>query len=208
MLLLKRKFGRVEKAGLRGKIMNAAIIEYLSSVSFLSVALKDELGKLVLREDYKPHQVIHAAGHTENRFWFIEKGFARTYYLDSSGKEHTLSFYPENNIIWSNQGYWNEPTDYYLEVLEPSVTLSVTYKMLHNLNDVYPETTGLVQLLIRQQYHQDLLKSRLLGLTAEERYQQVRKSMPELFRRSSVRLIASYLNMTRENLSRLMGRDL
>lgn len=188
--------------------MSAVIIEYLSAFSFLSGALKDELHKLVIREDYKPHQVIHAAGHTENRFWFIEKGFARTYYLEPSGKEHTLLFYPENHIIWSNQGYWNEPTDYYLEVLEPSVILSVTYKALHHLNALYPETTELVQNLIRQQYHQDLLKSRLLGLTAEERYQQVRRSMPELFRRSSVRLIASYLNMTRENLSRLMGRDL
>lgn len=188
--------------------MNEAIIEYLSSVSVLSRALKDELQQLVVREDYKPHQVIHAAGHTESRFWFIEKGFARTYYLESSGKEHTLSFYPENNIIWSNQGYWNEPADYYLEVLEPSVILSVSYKMLHHLNDAYPEITELVQLLMRQQYHLDLLKSRLLGLTAEERYQQVRRTMPELFRRSSVRLIASYLNMTRENLSRLMGRDL
>lgn len=188
--------------------MNVAIIEYLSSVSFLSGTLKDDLQKTVIREDYRPHQVIHAAGHTENRFWFVEKGFARTYYLELSGKEHTLSFYPENKIIWSNQGYWNEPADYYLEVLEPSVILSVTYKMLHRLNEVYPEVTELVQLLIRQQYHQELLKSRLLGLTAEERYQQVRRSMPELFRRSSVRLIASYLNMTRENLSRLMGRNL
>src|SRR5215217_2842823 len=182
--------------------MNEAIIEYLSSVSVLSRALKAELQQLVVREDYKPHQVIHAAGHTENRFWFIEKGFARTYYLDSSGKEHTLSFYPENNIVWSNQGYWSEPADYYLEVLEPSVVLSVTYHMLRQLNGLYPETTGLIQDLIRQQYRQDLLKSRLLALTAEERYQQVRRTMPELFRRSSVRLIASYLNMTRENLSR------
>lgn len=189
--------------------MNAtAIIEYLSSLSFLSDALKTELQKKVIREEYRPHQVIHAAGHTENRLWFIDKGFARTYYLESSGKEHTLSFYLDHSMVWSNQGYWNEPADYYLEILEPSVILSLTYKVLHHLNDEYPETVELVQQLIRLQYHQDLQKNRLLGMTAEERYQQVRKRMPELFRRASVRLIATYLNMTRENLSRLMGRDL
>jgi CRP-like cAMP-binding protein len=192
-----------------GNIMNtSAIIDYLSSLSFLSEALQTELQKMVIREEYRPHQVIHAAGHTENRLWFIEKGFARTYYLEPSGKEHTLSFYPENQLVWSNPGYWHEPVDHYLEVLEPSVLLSLTYRVLHQLNDLYPETVELVQQLIRQQYHRDLQKNRLLGMTAEERYRQVRRLMPELFRRASVRLIASYLNMTRENLSRLMGRDL
>jgi CRP/FNR family transcriptional regulator, anaerobic regulatory protein len=164
--------------------------------------------QLVVREQYKPHQIVHAAGQTENRFWLLETGFARSYYLDRAGKEHTLAFYLEKQLIWSAQGYWNEPADYYLEVLEPSVMSAITYRGLHQLADAFPETGVLVQLLIRQQYQRELIKNRLLALSADERYRQVRRTMPELFRRASVRLIASYLNMTRENLSRLMGRDL
>ena len=173
----------------------------------LSGPLSDTLDSLAVRESYRPHHVIHAAGHTESRFWFVEKGFARKYYLEASGKEHTLSFYQENAIIWSNQGHWHEVADHYIEVLEPSVMLAVTYRAFEQLSGTFSEIGQLTQELIRRQYHDDTGRNRLLDLTAEERYRYVRKTMPELFRRTPLRLIASYLNMTRENLSRLMSRE-
>lgn len=181
-------------------------MEFLSAMTPLSGSLKAALDELLVRESYRPHQVIHAAGHTENRCWFIETGFVRTYYPDAAGKEHTLNFYIQNEIVWSNQGYWNEAVDHYLEVLEPSVVWSLTYKVLHQLHEAYPESVELVQQLIRHQYHEDLQKNRLLAMNAETRYRELRRWKPELFRRASVRLIASYLNMTRENLSRLISR--
>lgn len=189
--------------------MNASpFIQFLAGLTTLPAPLEEALAKLVVREVYKPHQIVHAAGQTESRCWFLESGLARTYYLDRSGKEHTLAFYQEGQLIWSVQGFWNEPVDYYLEVLEPSVLLAIAYASFNELTATFQATGSLVQALIRQQYNQELVKNRLLALPAEERYLQVRKNMPELFRRVSVRLIATYINMTRENLSRLMGRDL
>jgi hypothetical protein len=70
----------------------------------------------------------------------------------------------------------------------------------------YEEIKILIEIFSRQRYHQELFKSRLMTWTAEERYNQFRKANPDIFKLASIRLIASYLNMTRENLSRLMGR--
>ncbi|WP_171972573.1 Crp/Fnr family transcriptional regulator [Mucilaginibacter polytrichastri] len=184
------------------------LFNLLNSVTELSGAFKDVLIGHLKEEKIKAHQIIHAAGQTENRLWFVESGFARSYYFDQTGKEHTLTFYTTHDVIFSYKGFWKETTDYYLEVVSESKLISLSYESLCNLIDIYPEAWKLVTVFIRQRYYLDLFKSRLMTWSAEERYAQFRKASPEIFRLASVRLIASYLNMTRENLSRLMGKDL
>jgi CRP-like cAMP-binding protein len=183
-----------------------SLIGYLSAITKLSPGLIEELKSGLDEEQYKPHQIIHAAGQIENRLWYMETGFARTYYFDQTGKEHTLSFYIKNEIIFSYKGYWKETTDYYLEVLTPTTLISLPYESLYKLEQ-HEETKTLIHVFTRQRYYLELFKSRLMTWSAEERYYQFRKASPDIFKLASIRLIASYLNMTRENLSRLMGRE-
>src|SRR5476651_2301908 len=183
-----------------------SLIGYLSAITPLSTAFKEEMQASLRTENYKAHQIIHAAGQIENRLWYLETGFARTYYFDQSGKEHTLIFYLEKDLIFSYKGFWKEVADYYLEILEPSSLISLSYNSLSTLSK-YEETKILMEAITRQRYQHDLFKNRIMTWTAEERYIEYRKENPEIFRKASVRLIASYLNMTRENLSRLISRD-
>jgi CRP-like cAMP-binding protein len=184
-----------------------SLIGHLSTITNLSPAFIATLKPLMEVEIYKSHQVIHAAGQVENRFWYLDTGFARTYYFDQSGKEHTLKFFSEKEMLFSFQGFWKESTDYYIEILGPSELISLTYVHLSTLIQNFPETQILNQVFTRHYHHQELFKSRLMTWSAEERYYQFRKTKPDIFKKASIRLIASYLNMTRENLSRLMGRE-
>lgn len=185
-----------------------SLIGYLSSLAPLSSDFSEALKNRLEKEQYKPRQIIHAAGQVENRLWYMHTGFARSYYFDQTGKEHTLSFYIENEIIFSYKGFWKETTDYYLEILSPSTLVSLSYDALKTLMEQHEETRTLINSITRKRYHQELFKSRLMTWTAEERYYQFRKNNPQIFRLASVRLIASYLNMTRENLSRLMAKEM
>ncbi|NNU33672.1 hypothetical protein HK413_05055 [Mucilaginibacter sp. S1162] len=51
-------------------------------------------------EIYQPHQIIHADGQRENRLWFLEQGFVRSYYFDHTGREHTLAFYDNKELVF------------------------------------------------------------------------------------------------------------
>ncbi|MBW4888947.1 Crp/Fnr family transcriptional regulator [Mucilaginibacter sp. HMF5004] len=174
----------------------------------ISVGFRLELEARLETETYRPHHIVHAAGQVENRLWYLESGLVRAYYFDQTGKEHTVDFYMEKEMIFSYSGFWKEPSDYYLEVLEHSELIAITYLSLYELTDNFPETRILTGIFTRRRYHQELFRNRLMTWNAAERYRQFRKRYPHIFRRASVRLIASYLNMTRENLSRLMRKDL
>jgi CRP-like cAMP-binding protein len=184
------------------------LLSLLSSITELSPVFKEALSNHLKEEKYKAHQIIHAAGQVENRLWYLESGFARTYYFDPTGKEHTLAFYTTNEIIFSYKGFWKETSDYYLEVITESQLISLPYDALAYLIDHFPETRTLVAVFTRQLYYLELFKSRIMTWSAEERYAQFRKASPDIFKIASLRLIASYLNMTRENLSRLLGREM
>lgn len=183
------------------------LINYLSLITELSPAFSDQLEKLFEKEHYRPHQILHSAGQMENRLWFIDNGFARAYYFDKSGKEHTLNFYDSKDLIFSYQGLWKESSDYYIEILQDSELWSIQYDQVKLWIDKFSEMKIITNVLTRHRYHQELFRSRLLTWNAEERYLQFRKVSPDTFKKASVRLIATYLNMTRENLSRLMSRE-
>jgi CRP/FNR family transcriptional regulator, anaerobic regulatory protein len=189
-------------------MISTSFISFLADITELSSAFTTDLSLLFKEEKYKAHQIIHSAGQVENRFWYLESGFARTYYFDQTGKEHTLSFFTEKQLIFSYKGYWREATDYYLEIVVDSRLISVSYDAVSILSQKFEETKFLIHVFKRQLYYNDLNKSRLIALAAEERYLQFRKSNPEIFKIASVKLIASFLNMTRENLSRLIGKDM
>jgi CRP-like cAMP-binding protein len=176
-----------------------SLLDFLSEITPLTSLFKAEIMPLLHTEHYNPRQIFHSAGQTENRLWFLEMGFARSYYFDPAGKEHTLVFYNASDLIFSHKGYWKEPSDYYLEALQPVSLISLAYEELAKLFP-FPETKILMQYFLRQRHQQDVFKSRIMSWSAEERYKQFRKIYPEIFQKASVRLIATYLNMTRENL--------
>ncbi|GAA4910103.1 Crp/Fnr family transcriptional regulator [Mucilaginibacter defluvii] len=183
------------------------LITFLEGWAALSPEFITALNASVRREHYQPRQVIHTAGRLEDRFWFLESGLARKYYFDPEGKEQTTRFYVSDDLIFSYKGYWKEESEDYLEVLAASTLLSVTYSALQELADTFEVTRALIRSAAKRQYQQDVFRNRLMLRTAEDRYLGLRLARPDVFRYFSVRLIATYLNMTRENLSRLMARD-
>lgn len=82
------------------------LFEFLGSKTEISAAFAEALGALIKSEIYKPHQILFAAGHQENRICFIENGFARAYFYDISGQEHTIRFWDSGNLLFSYEGYY------------------------------------------------------------------------------------------------------
>lgn len=182
------------------------LIKTLSGTIDLSPQLIAALESSVHLEIYKPHQILHAAGNIENRLYFIEHGIARNYFYNQFGQEQTVRFWEPGDIMFSYEGYYKVSSYFYVEIMAESRFISITYEKLYELEKNFPETGLLIRrfLLVYQQV--DFEKQQLISLPPEERYRYLREHNNSLFLKVSAKIIASYLHMSRETLSRYMSR--
>ncbi|MFA6083424.1 Crp/Fnr family transcriptional regulator [Mucilaginibacter sp.] len=183
------------------------LIKFITEHGDLSPELITDLEGRLKEEYYKTHQILHAAGQQENRIYFLEKGLIRNYYYDHHGNEHTVKFWEANDILFSYQGYYAVPSYFYTEIIEASTLITLSYTSLRELDTKYPETTGLIKNMLLRYQHEEYEIQKLIALPPEERYITLRTKRPNLFKKVPARIIASYLHLTRETLTRYISRN-
>lgn len=136
---------------------------------------------------------------------FVEKGALRTYTVDEKGAEHIIQF--------AIEGWWtgdlfsfltSEPSTYNIDVLEDAELLLLTRTAQEELLQKLPKFERFQRLLIQSAYV--ALQRRLvvnMSLTAEEKYTHFVKAYPEIIQRIPQHMVASYLGITPETLSRI-----
>lgn len=137
--------------------------------------------------------------------FFIEHGLLRQYSIDNKGKEHILQFAPETWFI-SDRGsvYFNQPSDYFIQALEDSTVLQIDENfILHLAEQNKPFLEFNNKLLHNHIRHLQKRVTQLLSATAEERYLDFIKLYPDILLRVPQSMVASYLGITPESLSRV-----
>ncbi|OBW42658.1 MULTISPECIES: Crp/Fnr family transcriptional regulator [Chryseobacterium] len=151
------------------------------------------------------HEMLLQEGQVCRNTFFVEKGLLRMYSIDKNGKEHVIQFAPENWLIGDRSSlYFNEKSRYYIEAVEDSEVLFLQPDFFSKLLEEFPNTIEKNDLIIQKHVKslQDRINS-LLGETAEERYLKFIKMYPDLLLRVPQWMIASYLGITPESLSRV-----
>jgi len=151
------------------------------------------------------HEFLLQQGEICRNTFFVEKGLLRMYSIDKNGKEHIIQFAPENWLIGDRSSlYFNEKSSYYIEAVEDSEVLFLKPDFFSKLLEEFPNSIERNDLIIQKHVKnlQDRINS-LLGETAEERYLKFIKMYPDLLLRVPQWMIASYLGITPESLSRV-----
>ena len=149
--------------------------------------------------------VLLRAGEICNDTFFVNKGLLRMYSIDKNGKEHILHFAPENWILVDRSSlYLNHPSDYYIDAIEETEVLILSPEYFDFIGEKQPSVFSRQNVLLHN--HISSLQKRinqLLGATAEERYLDFLKTYPSIFERVPQWMVASYLGITPESLSRV-----
>lgn len=136
---------------------------------------------------------------------FVSKGLLRSYTIDTSGKEHIIQFAPENWFI-SDRGslFFNEPSSIYIDSIEDSEVVLLENEFITEASRM--NLSFQVYNNFALQNHIRHLQNRvnlLLGATAEQRYLDFITIYPNLTLRIPQWMMASYLGITPETLSRV-----
>jgi CRP-like cAMP-binding protein len=151
------------------------------------------------------NQFLLQYGEICRNIFFVEKGLLRMYSIDRNGKEHIIQFAPESWLISDRSSmYFNEKSLYYIEAVEDSEVLLLHVDFFNRLIEEFPNSIEKSDVLVQKHVKslQDRINS-LLGETAEERYLKFIKMYPDLLLRVPQWMIASYLGITPESLSRV-----
>jgi CRP-like cAMP-binding protein len=139
---------------------------------------------------------------TEN---FVSSGLLRAYTVDRQNNEHTLMFAMEDWWISDLYSLITEtPSTLHIEALEDSELFCIDKLSLESLYQQVPPFERLMRILFQNAFvaHQQRILSSI-SQSAEERYGAFIKKYALLEQRVPQTLIASYLGMTPETLSRI-----
>ena len=160
--------------------------------------------KLHFRE-FQKGQFILSEGQVCRHFFYVEKGLLRFYSIDHFGKEHIIQFASEGWFISDRSSiYFNEPSDFFIDAIEDSKVVLLNDNFSCSLDEISPQFRKYNENIL--QNHIRHLQSRvhlLISATAEDRYLDFIKLYPDLTQRVPQWMIASYLGITPESLSRV-----
>jgi CRP-like cAMP-binding protein len=141
---------------------------------------------------------------------FVEKGTLRSYTVNEKGSEHILHFAMEGWWIADLSSFLtSEPSQFNIDAIEDSELLLITLPSWELLLQKLPMLERYFRILI--QNNLIATQNRLMGtlsLSAELKYERLLNTFPECLQRVPQHMIASYLGITRETLSRIRKQRL
>jgi CRP-like cAMP-binding protein len=139
---------------------------------------------------------------------FVEKGALYSYSTDDKGAKHVVQFALEGSSIADLYSFLSgEPSKLNIEAFEDCELLLLTPENREKLMAEVPRFETHMRQLVERAYMALLRRVEgTMGRSAEERYAHLLQERPQLLSRLPQHLIASYLGITRETLSRIRSQ--
>lgn len=181
------------------------ILQNIARYVSLSDTEKEKLISIIRTTKIKKRQFIDQPGYTCKYRNYVVKGAFRSYFIDNDGKEHTVQIAIEDWFVSDFYSYITQtPATLYVEALEDSTIFQMTYddieglcKEIHALSEYFRMSTEKAFAFSRKRALSNL------SMTAEEKYLELLERYPDIVRRVPQKVIASYLGMTPEFMSKV-----
>jgi CRP/FNR family transcriptional regulator, anaerobic regulatory protein len=182
----------------------SSLISYLSKFDKIHPDLEKEvLDRCVFVQQPKKF-LVHEAGKICDQFYFMIKGAARCF-MYSEGKDVTTDIIIDGELFIAFASFISrQPSHESIELLEDSTYVILSYSDLQYLYEKHPQMNKIGRLIAEHNYVSKSLHAHLLRVASSlERYEHLLRQKPEIIQRISLGIIASYLGMSLENLSRI-----
>ena len=184
------------------------LLKYISNhISLTDKEIVYLESKISIR-NYLKGQYIVQQGDICKYTCFVLSGCTKTFYVDSEGQEHILMFSIED--WWtSDMGSFitQTPADFNVQCLENSELVMFSYDIIEELYNEIPKLERFFRQIIEKGFVASQKRIvRNFSLSAKEQYLYFREQYPKIEQRIPQYMIASYLGITKEFLSKIKSQ--
>lgn len=154
---------------------------------------------------FRKGEIILNAGDVCKEFYFITQGLLRSFHRMSNGSERTYVICRENDIFTEHSSFISQtPSTDFIEAIEDTEVLYISYEDLMTLYKNYHawESVGRKVSDINFVVSKERLRS-MMNDDAITRYKRFLHSYQNILHRIPQHIVASYLGITPQSLSRL-----
>jgi len=173
----------------------------------LSENLKSELSKRIKPIIFKKGELVLDANNICTKSYFINKGILRTYFI-KNGKEISEYFCGTGEWVNSPKSFTQRQKDiYYIDAIENTQAYYINVNDLVYLFNNFPEMERYARLSMGTVFGHFMERITSMRFTsAKERYHHFKKTYSTIYHRIPLGMVASYLGITQETLSRIRAK--
>jgi CRP-like cAMP-binding protein len=205
---MSEKTGPAGASARRARTIPDALLRFLAKIPDLDDAERWRLAEELPVREYPRGSVLLRQGDVPDSCYFVLEGCVRQFSLGEDGEETSIEFFTEEQAVevFLDQA-GGKPSEYGLACLEDSVILVGDLKTLTATYEKHPKLASITRAMTEASYARTREAfAAFKASSPEERYRSLLESRPELLDRVPHYLVASYLGVAPETLSRIRKR--
>lgn len=156
----------------------------------------------------KRNQLLLQQGEVCKYVYFVARGCLQVFVYDAEGNETTRDIVVEDNWCSELISFGNQaPATENIRCVEPCILWAIDARSFQKLMQTIPQFSIVYKQILEASYANSVYRiNTFVALSALERVKWLMEYRPKLMARLSSKLIASYLGISKETLSRLKAK--
>lgn len=184
------------------------LLDYINRVVTLTEEEELKLSSLISSRKLLKGQYFLQQGDVCKFSGFVVSGCTKTFYVDEEGQEHVIMFSIEDWWTSDMGSYISQnPADFNVQCLENTELIQFSYESQQEMMQEIPKLERFFRIIIERAFVASQKRIvRNMSMSAKDRYLFFRSEYPKIEQRIPQYLIASYLGITKEFLSKIKSQ--
>ncbi|MHA7059503.1 Crp/Fnr family transcriptional regulator [Aquimarina sp. M1] len=183
----------------------SSLIKFIKQTIPINEIKAEEIANAFHFTKIKKNSLFLKENKVSDDYFYLQKGLMRVFLYDLDGNEITTDIFTENNIVFEVTSFFNRVTsETNIQAITDCKGYRISYKELNKLFHDKPAFRDFGRAILVKEFIASKKRNyAMINQTAEQRYQHLLTSKPEILKHVPLKHIASYLGVTDSTLSRI-----